>query len=286
MNRAFLLLFVALASPLAAETAAPGNEAIRKEALKADLFFLASDELRGRLTEDRENRIAALFIRSRFERLGLKPMAPENSFFQTYVLSKASLGETSSLDLRSPAGATLSYRLKQDFVPQSFSANGTVQGEVVFAGYGIRAAKLGHDDFRGDAFRGKIALVFDHEPGEKDPESLFDGQVASEYARDLRKALYAQSAGALAILFVADAHNHPGEVNFTELAEQTWPAVPRRMPRLSLQRWTDSVRIPAMAISPTVAAAIPGRLLLLGCYRETGREETTTRNVVVIAHLA
>jgi LPXTG-site transpeptidase (sortase) family protein len=38
--------------------------------------------------------------------------------------------------------------------------------------------------------------------------------------------------------------------------------------------------------TPTVAAAIPGRLLLLGCYRETGREETTTRNVVVIAHLA
>lgn len=38
--------------------------------------------------------------------------------------------------------------------------------------------------------------------------------------------------------------------------------------------------------TPTVAAAIPGRLLLLGCYRETGREESTTRNVVVIAHLA
>jgi LPXTG-site transpeptidase (sortase) family protein len=38
--------------------------------------------------------------------------------------------------------------------------------------------------------------------------------------------------------------------------------------------------------TPTVAAAVPGRLLLLACYRETGREEQTTRNVVVIAHLA
>src|SRR5262245_39687654 len=256
MPRASLALVLCLASPVAAQTPAPGNDAIRKESLKADLFFLASDELRGRLTEYPENRIAALFIRSRFERLGLKPMGLEGSFFQSYVLSKASLGEKNSLDVKTSSGATLAYRAKQDFVPQSFSASGSAEAEVVFAGYGIRAAKLGHDDFKGDAFRGKIALVFDHEPGEKDAESAFDGVVASEYARDLRKALYAQKAGAVAILYVADAHNHPGETNFTELAEQTWPETPRRMPRLSLARWTDSVRIPAMAISPTIAAAI------------------------------
>ncbi len=256
MNRVSFALLLCLASDLAAQTVAPGNDLIRKEALKADLFFLASDELRGRLTEDPENRIAALFIRSRFERLGLKPMGLEESFFQSYVLSKASLGESNSLDLRTPSGGALAYRLKQDFVPQGFSASGSAEAEVVFAGYGIRARKLGHDDFEGDALRGKIALVFDHEPGEKDPESAFDGAVTSEYSRDLRKALYAQNAGALAILYVADVHNHPGEINFTEIAEQNWPETPRRMPRLSLARWTDSVRIPAMAISPSVASAI------------------------------
>jgi hypothetical protein len=36
---------------------------------------------------------------------------------------------------------------------------------------------------------------------------------------------------------------------------------------------------------PTVTAASPGRLLLVGCHRETGREERTTRNIVVTAHL-
>jgi len=93
MNRPCFALVCFLASPVAAQTAAPGNDAIRKEALKTDLFFLASDEMQGRLTEDPGNRIAALFIRSRFERLGLKPMGPEESFFQPYVLSKASLAE-------------------------------------------------------------------------------------------------------------------------------------------------------------------------------------------------
>ena len=256
MNRAYLALVLCLSSPLAAQTPAPGNDTIRKEALKADLFFLASDEMQGRLTEDPENRIAALFIRSRFERLGLKPMGPEESFFQPYLLSKASLGETNAIELEATSGAALTYRLKQDFFPQSFSASGSAEGEVVFTGYGIHAAKLGHDDFKGDTLRGKIALVFDHEPGEKNPESAFDGVVASEYSRDLRKALYAQTAGALAILYVTDLHNHPGEVNFTEIADQAWPEVPRRMPRLSLARWTDSVRIPAVVISPTLAAAI------------------------------
>jgi hypothetical protein len=183
-------------------------------------------------------------------------MAPENSFFQTYVLSKASLAEGNRLEIEGPRGTRLTYRVKQDFFPQSFSASGSAEGEVVFAGYGIRAAKLGHDDFKSDSLRGKIALVFDHEPGEKNPESAFDGVVASEYARDLRKALYAQSAGATAILYVPDVHNHPGEVHFTELSEQAWPEIPRRMPRLSLSRWTESVRIPAIAISPALAATL------------------------------
>src|SRR3970282_2071041 len=104
MNRAYLALALCLASPLAAQTPAPGNGTIRKEALKADLFFLASDDMQGRLSEEPENRIASLFIRSRFERLGLKPMGPEGSFFQPYVLSKGSLGETNAIELNEASG--------------------------------------------------------------------------------------------------------------------------------------------------------------------------------------
>jgi hypothetical protein len=258
MHRALAaaVLFQIVAAEVVAQSIAPGNDTIRKEDLRADLFFLASDEMRGRLTEYPENRIAALFIRSRFERLGLTPMGPESSFFQTYVLTQASLGERNSLEIRAGEGALAVGRVKQDFFPQTFSASGTAAGEVVFAGFGIRAPKLGYDDYPGDAFRGKIALVLDHEPGEKNPESSFDGVVISEYSRELRKALYAQRAGAVGILFVADLHNHPGEVNFGEQSEAAWPEAARRIPRLSLARWTDSVRIPAMAISSALARAI------------------------------
>ena len=60
-----------------AQQRAPQNESIRQEDLRADLFFLAGDSLRGRLTDTEENRATADFIRSRFERMGLKPAAAE-----------------------------------------------------------------------------------------------------------------------------------------------------------------------------------------------------------------
>jgi hypothetical protein len=239
-----------------AQTEAPGNDTIRAEELRADLFFLASDEMQGRLTEDPENRIAAAFIKARFERLGLKPMGPEGSFYQTYVLANASLGSGNALEVRSGSGQTLRGTSLQDFFPHAYSASGSAEGEVVFAGFGVRAPKLGHDDYRGDAVRGKVVLVLDHEPGEKDPESAFDGVVTSEYSRDFRKALYAQQAGAIGLLVVADAHNHPGETNFTELSGQVWPDPPRRIARWTLARWTQSVRIPVLQISPALADTI------------------------------
>src|SRR6266566_3102940 len=76
-----------------AQSPAPQNDSIRQSDLRADLFFLASDPMRGRLTDTEENRAAAEFIKSRFERMGLKPAAPNDSFFQNYNLMTANIGE-------------------------------------------------------------------------------------------------------------------------------------------------------------------------------------------------
>src|SRR6266850_3131216 len=89
-------LFVAVTlAPVAAQPRAPQNESIRQEDLRADLFFLAGDSMRGRLTDIEENRAAGDFIRSRFERMGLKPAATGNSYFQPYNLMTATLGQPS-----------------------------------------------------------------------------------------------------------------------------------------------------------------------------------------------
>ena len=258
VKRCFSVLVAVLAQglPAAAQSLAPGNETILEQELRADLFFLASDELQGRLSETPENRTAAAFIRSRFERLGLEPMGPEGSYYQPYRLMRARLGGENELELMRENGTTLRGQLGESFFPQTFSASGSVEAELVFAGYGISAPKLSHSDYGSRALGGLIVLVLDHEPGERDPESMFDGVVTSEYSRNLRKALYAQRAGAAGILFVTDTHNHPGPSNFSRLAFRSWPDPPRRIPRYTLASWAEAVRIPALQISTSLAEAL------------------------------
>src|SRR5215468_1433219 len=87
---AILVALVALAFQVAPQKA-PFNDSINKDALRADLFFLAGDGFKGRLTDTPENLLATDFVKSRFERMGLKP-ANNGSFFHNYNLVTATLG--------------------------------------------------------------------------------------------------------------------------------------------------------------------------------------------------
>jgi Zn-dependent M28 family amino/carboxypeptidase len=236
---------------------APQNDSIRQDDMRADLFFLAGDSLRGRLTDTEENRAAADFIRSRFERLGLKGAGPGGSFFQPYNLMTATVGDAAAntLDLVSADGVTRQVRLGQEFYPHRFSASGTATASAVFVGFGISAPQLGHDDYNGDV-KGKIVVALDHEPGERDPDSLFDGVVTSESSTVWRKALAAQAKGAVAVLFVSDVHNHPGEANFDAAARNYWPDKPPRILNYTLAAWADRIHIPVAQISPALAASL------------------------------
>ena len=254
------VITVFITASLMAQQKAPGNESITQNDLRADLFFLAGDAMRGRLTDTNENRATADYIRARFERAGLKPVTG-NSYFHTYNLMTATLGEGNSLSFATSyatTGETKAARdLKsgQEFYPQRFSASGTVTARVVFAGFGIVAPKWNHDDYT-DGVRGAIVMVLDHEPGERDPKSPFEGVVTAEPAAAWRKALAAQEKGALGILFVSDVHNHPDAANFEQAARNFWPATPARIANYTLATWADRIRIPAAQISPALAASL------------------------------
>jgi Zn-dependent M28 family amino/carboxypeptidase len=245
--------------PALAQDRAPQLESIRKADLRADLFFLAADGMRGRLTDTPENALAAEWIKARFERLGLAPAGPEQSYFHAYNLLTATLGDPNRLELTAPNAATVQLAAGQDFYPQRFSASGRARGALVFAGYGIHAPAQGHDDYRSAAIEGKVVLAFDHEPGERDPNSSLDGVVTAEAANALRKTLAAQARGAVAVLFVADTHNHPGPSNFEAAARAFWPDTPPRIERYTLATLMEQVRIPAVQISAALAATIVAR---------------------------
>jgi hypothetical protein len=285
--RLAIVAVVLAAAGLAAQQRAPEIDSIKKEEMKADLFFLASDSMRGRLTDTPENRLAAEWIAARFERLGLKPVGDTASYYQKFNLMTAAIGSDNHLatrDAQSTAGsAAASATVGQDFYPLRFSATGKASGDLVFVGFGIASPERGYDDYRGDV-KGRIVLAIDHEPGETDPNSPFDGIVTSQVSDQLWKTLAAQEKGAAGILFVSDVHNHLGaggrgrgsgaggqgpgasgqEDAFARSAGNYWPTQPPRIPRYLLGSWVERVRIPAAQISPAFAGALlerTGRLL-------------------------
>lgn len=272
-----LILVAVFAAALSAQTSAPFNDSIRLAELKADLYYLAGDGFKGRLVGTPENALAADYVRSRFERAGLKPGAPNGAFVQPTQLMIAALGERNSLAVSLPGGTMLDHKPEQDFYPQRFSASGSIKAPVVYAGFGIHAPALGYDDY-GDRVKGRIALLLEHEPGERDPKSPFDGVVTAEAAVAIKKVLAAQEKGAVGVLFVTDIHNHPGATNFEASARAFWPPQAPRVDRFTLASWADRVRIPVGQISPALAEIMvrgTGRTLLdLSKAAETARGYT------------
>ena len=246
-----MLLLCGTAGRAAGQGTAPDNSSIRADRLRADLMFLAGDGFRGRLTNTPENFLATEWIKSRFERLGLKPMGQGGSYFAQNNLMLGTLADGNELAVNAEGGKTR-HGIGTDFYPHRFSPSAEATGSLVFAGFGISAPALGYEDLAGDV-RGKILLVLDHEPGEADPASPFDGVVSSEAGNPLRKALTAQERGAAGLLIVSDLLNHPGPEDFDSLGRAYWPVPEPRLPRYFLAAWAERVRIPVGQISIALA---------------------------------
>jgi Zn-dependent M28 family amino/carboxypeptidase len=249
-----LLPHIALAQA-ARPSRAPGSDVITIPKMRADVEFLAGDALRGRLTDTPENAITLEWVAARFKWLGLNPMGASGSYFLPYGLSVSSLGTGSNELAITRAGQTTRYGLTTGFYPHRSSASTTATGDLVFAHFGIAAEPLGYNDLGGDV-RGKVLLILEHEPGENDSTSKFDGVVTSEYTNPLKKALAAQARGAAAVLFVTDVQNHQGAQSFEVASRNYWPAQPPRLLPYTLSAWADKLSIPAGQISVALADSL------------------------------
>jgi hypothetical protein len=236
------------------QSPAPGNGSIRATDLEADVRFLAGDGMQGRLTNTDGNRQAAEFISSRFARLGLAPIGSNDSHFQAFDLVTTRLLDDNRLRVTSLSQPD--PELGNQFYPDPSSATAEAGGGVVFVGFGIVAPSLDHDDYRSANLTGKIALILNHEPGEFDVDSVFDGTETSEESRSMRKVLAAQARGARAVLMAPDIHNHGGQREPTRSMESAWPTQPDRVPRYELGSWVKAVRVPVVQISAELAEQI------------------------------
>ncbi len=178
-------------------------KSITSERLGAQLTLIASDEFEGRETSFRGQQLAALYIASQFELMGLQPAGDSGSYFQHFPVLHITVDSRSFLTTSTPAEKKEWREFGEDYIPYSSGRDTTISGDVEFVGYGINSRILQYSDYDSTKnYSGKIVLVLHGTPREKDSTSVFANNRASGSA--IAKRIYAQRCGAAAVLVVED----------------------------------------------------------------------------------
>ena len=193
-----MLIFLAVAG--ATRTVQAGKDAadeasmaIRPEAIRADMRFLADDLLEGRATGTRGHEIAAKFMASQFEAMGLEPSGENGTYFQRVPLrSTRPDPERTTLRIVS-GGKEQALVFREDFLTggDPDRAETSVEAPVVYVGFGVTAPEQHYDDYAGVDVNGKIvAYVFGAPPS-------FESTMRAHYSSGVVKADNAAAHGAV-----------------------------------------------------------------------------------------
>jgi hypothetical protein len=149
-----------------------GNSTIKAGDLESHVSFLASPYLKGRANGEPELNIAMNYIATQAKLIGLLP-ANGSSYYQPYyVLRKSVDPEKTCITISAENGEPVVIR---ESPVQLFPAGGSdfeSEGDVVFAGYGIKADKYNYNDFENLDPEGKIILIMNRSPLSADGKQL------------------------------------------------------------------------------------------------------------------
>ena len=186
MRRTVLLGALALAAcaPGGPSSApAPARETITAAELRRDLAVFASDSFQGREAGTAGERRAVRFLEARLRQLGLTP-AGDSGFVQRVPLVRQRFGRGTRFVVTNrtqqqaiPLGDALMplLQLGPGVPPPRLDAD----GEIVFAGYGVRLPALERDDLAGLELAGKVVVVVNGAPEGVDPaqRAQLEGQA-------------------------------------------------------------------------------------------------------------
>jgi len=200
---------------LLAQTVNPGMSEISSADLESHLSFLASPLLEGRMNGEPGLDIAAAYIESQIKLLGLKP-ANGNSFIQPFPVFRKSMDrQKTTISIISGDNDTVILREPMYQLYPSGASDFQIEGEVVFAGYGIKNDKFGYNDFDKINPEGKILIIMNRSPLSDEGVPVFDSPGESPYTGIQRKIMTLVFTKARAVLFVADPKS-----GFSTLEEQ------------------------------------------------------------------
>ena len=178
---------------------------------------LASDELEGRLTGTAGSRKAADFIVAKLEAIGATPLPGADDFRLPFQFTAGVRDGGSRVSVRG-TGADDTTWGDSEVRALSFSENGSVSGELVFAGYGLSVPET--DGFSYDSYatldvQDKVVLVLRYFPEDTEDELR---RNLSKYSDPRYKAMAARQRGAVGLVVVTG----PRSPNAGELVPMTF----------------------------------------------------------------
>jgi Zn-dependent M28 family amino/carboxypeptidase len=177
----FIMLLAAASTPLLSQSPSPAR-------LRADVRFLSSDLLEGRAPGTRGDRLTTEYLYTQFTQAGLKASFQAVPLVGVSAKPESKLGEF--IWLTEFAGQTQQQKPDVQF-----------EGDVVFAGHGIRAPEFQWDDYRGVDVKGKAVVLFTNEPPSSNAK-FFGGPALTYYGRWTYKYEEAARRGAAAVLII------------------------------------------------------------------------------------
>ena len=200
--------------------------AIQAPALQAHMAFLADDRLAGRMTGTPGYDLAAAYVQSQFQAIGLEPGMGQSFLQQVPLLSGQLDIRASSLQIEGLRGRK-ALRFREDFVLDAklSAEKELIHAPLVFVGHGIVAPSLGHDDFAGVDVRGKIVVLFPRAP------KTFPADERAFYSSGRLKAYTAAERGAVGVITVRNQYSR---------SRYAWEDVAKNAGVEPTMRWTDA----------------------------------------------
>ncbi len=155
------VLFASAAASLAMQTAAIAAEG---NAWWAHVQYLADDKLEGRDIGTPGFELAAKYVESEFQSIGLKPAGLDGYREPVKLEARSLVPDQTSLALVRD-GRQMPLVVGQDATLSARGElNGSVDAKMVFVGYGMSIPEAGWDEFKGLNLKGKIAVYINAFP--------------------------------------------------------------------------------------------------------------------------
>lgn len=155
---------------------------ITKEKIEGHIYFLASDELKGRATGTDEIKIASQYLANMLRSYGAKTVPGANGYFQDVPFIKTTAAKTRSLTVNGKTQTTAPIAIG--------GQNIDYDGEAIFLNYGLE------EDYQGKNVKGKLVFIKAGSATASQPQQMFE-------MTEIKKEI-AKKHGAKAVVEFAD----------------------------------------------------------------------------------